>query len=97
MKRSRGVAKLRIVSADGHLSRIGRVRMVLSKRPGERWKTTVAIVTNETGLRDPMRSGASDEDLEDLIRMAVRGKELRHRINEIGFEQPQRTMSSIGG
>jgi len=50
MKRSRGVARLRIVGVDGHLSRIGRVRMVLSKRPGERWKTTVAIVTNETGL-----------------------------------------------
>ena len=51
MKRSRGTAKLRIVGADGHLSRIGRVRMVLSKRPGERWKTTVAIVTSETGLK----------------------------------------------
>lgn len=50
MKRSRGVAKLRIVAMDGHLSRIGLVRMVLSKRPGERWRTTVAIVTNETGL-----------------------------------------------
>ena len=50
MKRSRGIAKLRIAGADGHLSRIGRVRMVLSKRPGERWNTTVAIVTNETGL-----------------------------------------------
>jgi SRSO17 transposase len=50
MKRSRGVAKLRIVAVDGHLSRIGRVRMVLSKRPGERWKTTVAIVSNEPGL-----------------------------------------------
>jgi SRSO17 transposase len=50
MKRSRGLAKLRIASLDGDLSRIGRVRMVLSKRPGERWKTTVAIVTNEAGL-----------------------------------------------
>lgn len=52
MKRSRGVAKLRIVGVDGHLSRIGRVRMVLSKRPGERWKTTVAIVTNEAAGLD---------------------------------------------
>jgi len=50
MKRSRGTARLRIVATDGHLSRIGRVRMVLSKRPGERWKTTVAIVTDEPGL-----------------------------------------------
>jgi SRSO17 transposase len=52
MKRSRGVATLRITGVDGHLSRIGRVRMVLSKRPGERWRTTVAIVTNERRLRD---------------------------------------------
>jgi SRSO17 transposase len=50
MKRSRGVAKLRIASLDGHLSRIGAVHMVLSKRPGERWRTTVAIVTSEAGL-----------------------------------------------
>ena len=49
MKRSRGTAKLKIAHIDGHLSRIGRVRMVLSKRPHETWKTTIAIVTNATG------------------------------------------------
>lgn len=52
MKRSRSHATLRIACADGHLSRIGQVRMVLSKRPCERWNTTVAMVTNETNLRD---------------------------------------------
>ena len=51
MKRSRGHATLRIASADGRLSRIGRVRMVVSKRPRGPWKKCVAIVTNETGLR----------------------------------------------
>ncbi|WP_428940608.1 transposase [Fontivita pretiosa] len=50
MKRTRCTAKLRIVAVDGQLSRIGRVRMVLSKRPGERWRTTVAIVSNEPGM-----------------------------------------------
>jgi Transposase DDE domain len=49
MKRSRGTAKLKIASVDGHLSRIGRVRMVVSKRPHETWKSTVAIVTNSLG------------------------------------------------
>jgi SRSO17 transposase len=49
MKRSRGTVKLRIASLDGHLSRIGCVRMVVSKRPHETWKTTVAIVTNSLG------------------------------------------------
>jgi SRSO17 transposase len=52
MKRTRGrVAGLRIARADGHLSRIGRVRMVVSKRPRGPWKKCVAIVTNETGLK----------------------------------------------
>lgn len=43
---------LRITACDGHLARIGQVRMVLSKRPRDRWKNLVAIVTNETGLTD---------------------------------------------
>jgi hypothetical protein len=50
MKRSRGYAKLRLASVDGHLSRIGRVRLVVSKRPAGPWRRTVAIVTNETKL-----------------------------------------------
>src|SRR5438067_1975120 len=49
MKRARGTAKLKIASLDGHLSRIGRVRMVVSKRPHETWKSTIAIVTNSLG------------------------------------------------
>ena len=50
MKRSRGYAKLRLASVDGHLSRIGQVRLVVSKRPAGPWRRTVAIVTNETKL-----------------------------------------------
>jgi SRSO17 transposase len=52
MKRSRGKhAKLRVAAVDGHLSRIGQVRMVISKRPRGPWKKCIAIVTNEPGLR----------------------------------------------
>jgi len=51
MKRPRGHATLRIASADGRLSRIGRVRMVVSKRPRGPWKKCIAVVTSETGLR----------------------------------------------
>ena len=52
MRRARGRhATLRIAGVDGHLSRIGRVRMVVSKRPRGPWKKCIAIVTNETGLR----------------------------------------------
>ena len=50
MKRARGHAKLKIASVDGHLSRIGRVHMVISKRPHETWKSTIAIVTNCLGM-----------------------------------------------
>ena len=52
MRRSRGrLATLRVAAADGHLSRIGRVRMVVSKRPRGPWKKCIAVVTSETGLR----------------------------------------------
>jgi GTP 3',8-cyclase len=51
----------------------------------------------ETDLRGPLREGASDADLERLIREAVRRKPLKHRVNEPGFVQPERSMSAIGG
>jgi SRSO17 transposase len=50
MKRSRRCAKLKIATVDGDLSRIGRARMVLSKRPHETWKSTIAIVTNSLSM-----------------------------------------------
>lgn len=51
----------------------------------------------ETNLRDPMRSGASDEELELLIRQAVWGKWAGHKINHPDFVRPARSMSMIGG
>jgi cyclic pyranopterin phosphate synthase len=51
----------------------------------------------ETDLRGPLRSGASDEELELIVRDAVWRKELKHRIQEPGFRPPPRTMSAIGG
>jgi cyclic pyranopterin phosphate synthase len=58
---------------------------------------TCLFSLTETDLRGPMRSGASDAELERMIREAVWRKELKHRINQPGFVQPQRTMSAIGG
>jgi cyclic pyranopterin phosphate synthase len=58
---------------------------------------TCLFSLTETDLRDPLRAGASDSDLERLIREAVWRKELKHRINQPGFVQPARTMSAIGG
>ena len=52
---------------------------------------------HETDLAGPMRSGATDAELEQLIRDAVWRKELKHRVGEPGFRRPARTMSAIGG
>src|SRR2546425_8656212 len=51
----------------------------------------------ETDLRGPMRSGATDGELETLIRDAVWGKWSGHRIDHADFVQPVRSMSMIGG
>src|SRR3954447_1806825 len=58
---------------------------------------TCLFSLRETDLREPLRSGASDADLETLIREAVWRKELKHHVGEPGFIQPPRTMSAIGG
>ena len=58
---------------------------------------TCLFSARETDLREPLRDGASDAELEDVIRAAVWRKELKHRVNEPGFVQPPRTMSRIGG
>jgi len=58
---------------------------------------TCLFSLNETDLRDPLRSGASDPELEQIVRDAVWRKELKHHIGEPGFVQPARTMSAIGG
>ena len=52
---------------------------------------------DETNLRDPVRAGASDEELEALVRAAMWEKWAGHRINHPDFVQPQRSMSAIGG
>jgi len=58
---------------------------------------TCLFSMHETNLRDPMRAGASDSELEEILREAVWRKELKHRVNEPGFRPPARSMSAIGG
>jgi cyclic pyranopterin phosphate synthase len=58
---------------------------------------TCLFSMNETDLRSPLRAGASDEELEQIVRDAVWRKELKHHVNDPGFVQPARTMSRIGG
>jgi GTP 3',8-cyclase len=58
---------------------------------------TCLFSLHETDLRDPLRAGADDDELAELIRDAVWRKELKHHVGEPGFRQPPRTMSAIGG
>jgi cyclic pyranopterin phosphate synthase len=73
----------------GHCSRIrltadGKVRTCLFSK-------------DDHDLRALLRSGASDQDIEERIRVMVTEKEAGHRINEPGFVPPSRTMVFIGG
>ena len=58
---------------------------------------TCLFSLHETDLREPLRSGADDDDLERIVREAVWRKELKHHVGEPGFRQPARSMSAIGG
>jgi cyclic pyranopterin phosphate synthase len=58
---------------------------------------TCLFATDEHNLRDPMRAGASDDDLAEIIVRAVGKKWAGHQINQIQFVRPKRTMSQIGG
>ncbi|HVW17022.1 MAG TPA: GTP 3',8-cyclase MoaA [Solirubrobacteraceae bacterium] len=92
--------------ADGGAGRIGfvnpvsepfcgdcdRIRMTADGR-----LRTCLFSLRETDLLTPLRAGASDDELEQIVRSAVWRKELKHRVNEPGFVQPERTMSAIGG
>src|SRR2546426_7172392 len=58
---------------------------------------TCLFSRREWDLKTPLRDGASDERLEELIRFAVAHKELKHKINDAGFVRASRSMSQIGG
>jgi cyclic pyranopterin phosphate synthase len=58
---------------------------------------TCLFSLNETDLRGPMRDGATDAEVERIVRDAVWRKELKHHVGEPGFIQPARSMSAIGG
>jgi cyclic pyranopterin phosphate synthase len=92
--------------ADGAPGRIGLINPVSEPFCGdcnrirltaEGQLRTCLFSRRETDLRTPLREGASDEELERIVRDAVWLKELKHDIGDPGFVQPARTMSAIGG
>lgn len=52
---------------------------------------------DEADLRTPLRAGADDAELAEIVRAQTRRKARGHGIGEPGFMQPGRSMSAIGG
>jgi cyclic pyranopterin phosphate synthase len=58
---------------------------------------TCLFSRREWDLKAPLRECATDDELAQLLRFAVRHKELKHKINDAGFVRASRSMSQIGG
>jgi cyclic pyranopterin phosphate synthase len=55
------------------------------------------FATTETDVRDLLRGGADDAEIEQRIRAAIWSKWRGHLINRPDFVKPERTMHRIGG
>ncbi len=55
------------------------------------------FATDETDLRGPLRAGATDDELAALVNSTVAAKWAGHRIGQVHFIRPRRSMSQIGG
>jgi len=58
---------------------------------------TCLFATTEVTLLDVLRSGGSDDDIAAMIEAAVATKWAGHRINQVNFVRPGKSMSQIGG
>ncbi|UOE44269.1 GTP 3',8-cyclase MoaA [Agromyces larvae] len=58
---------------------------------------TCLFARTEDDLLAPLRSGAGDDALAEIMRRAISGKLAGHGIDDPGFLQPDRPMSAIGG
>jgi len=58
---------------------------------------TCLFSLHEVDLKAPLRSGAGDREILELIAGAWGAKEPGHLINSSDFVRPTRTMSAIGG
>jgi GTP 3',8-cyclase len=92
--------------ADGSPGRVGVIASVTEpfcdtcnrlRLTAEGMLRNCLFALDETDLRAPLREGASDAELELLIRHGLWSKWSGHRINHADFVQPARSMSMIGG
>jgi GTP 3',8-cyclase len=105
-EQTRGSAPAETFLVDGGPARVGVIGSVTRPFCGscDRVRLTAdgqvrncLFARTESNLRDPMRAGASDEELAGIWQRAVAAKLPGHGINEPGFLQPSRPMSAIGG
>jgi cyclic pyranopterin phosphate synthase len=102
----RGSAPAETFRVDGGPARVGVIGSVTRPFCGDcdRVRLTAdgqvrncLFARDESNLRDPLRHGASDEELAGIWRSAVAVKLPGHGINDPEFLQPARPMSAIGG
>ena len=96
--------RTRMVSQAEILGRLGeRFRLTPVPERGSARLTADGQLRNclfarrEVDLRGPLRQGASDAELADLVVAEMWAKKAGHGIDRPDFEQPQRPMSAIGG
>ena len=58
---------------------------------------TCLFATDESDIRTLLRNGGTDEEIAELIQVAVGAKWAGHQINQVNFIRPNRSMSQIGG
>ncbi|MEV5410639.1 GTP 3',8-cyclase MoaA [Thermopolyspora sp. NPDC052614] len=104
--RERGSAPAELFLVDGGPYRVGVIGSVTRPFCGacDRVRLTAdgqirncLFAREESDLRTALRSGASDEELAERWKAAVRGKRPGHGIDDPTFLQPSRPMSAIGG
>ncbi|GAA4633563.1 GTP 3',8-cyclase MoaA [Actinoallomurus vinaceus] len=103
---ARGSAPAEIFLIDGGPARVGVIGSVTRPFCGacDRVRLTAdgqirncLFAREESDLRGALRSGASDTELAERWTAAVAAKRAGHGIDDIGFLQPARPMSAIGG
>ena len=58
---------------------------------------TCLFATDESDIRALLRNGGTDDEIAELIQVAVGAKWAGHQINQVNFIRPNRSMSQIGG
>jgi cyclic pyranopterin phosphate synthase len=105
-ERDRGSAPAQTWLVDGGPARVGVIASVSAPFCGacDRVRLTAdgqlrscLFARSEDDLRAPLRAGASDDELAELMIRCMAAKKAGHGIDDPSFLQPQRPMSAIGG